>query len=125
MVEPIFDREGRTVGWRKRDVVYGMDGVARAFVFNRVLYSRAGAFLGRFEDDMYRDPAGRIVAFEREATGGPLLPVTEPPPVAPPPELRPPVPKFAPAPPPPMRSMRWSERSWDELLAGEALGIGG
>jgi hypothetical protein len=67
---------------------------ALGFVFNRVLFARDGAFLGRFEDDIYRDARGRIVAFEREATGGPLLPVPEPPPVAPLPELRPPVPAW-------------------------------
>jgi hypothetical protein len=119
-VEPIFDRAGRTVGWRKRDVVYGMDGRARAFVSARALYTLDGAFLGRFEDDLYRDRAGRIVAFEREATGGPLLPVPETPPVAPPPELRPPVPRFEPPPPAPMRSMAWSQSTWDEVLGQPA-----
>jgi hypothetical protein len=118
-VEPIFNREGRTVGWRKRDVVYRMDGTALGFVFNRVLFGRDGAFLGRFEDDIYRDARGRIVAFEREATGGPLLPVPEPPPVAPLPELRPPVPAWGQVPPPPaMRSMRWSDLAWDDLVSG-------
>jgi hypothetical protein len=119
-VEPIFDRGGETVGWRKRDVVYALNGTARGFVFNRSLFGLAGEFLGRFEDDIYRDPAGRIVAFEREATGGPLLPVPQPPPVAPPPQLRPPVPSFAAAPPAPMRSMKWSDQAWDELFASRA-----
>jgi len=115
-LEPIFDGNGSTVGWRKRDVIYGLDGKARALVFSRCLYALDGRFLGRFEDDLYRDRDGRLLAFEREATGGPLRPAALPPPVAPPPELRPPLPEFQPAPAPGMRSMRWSSFSWDEVL---------
>jgi hypothetical protein len=117
-VDPVFDRDGRAVGWRRKDVVFSLDGAAIGFVFNRCLYSLQGAFAGRFEDGIYRDPAGRIVAFERGATGGPILPVPQAVPVAPPHELRPRVPAIEAPPPAPMRSMQWSALDFGELIAG-------
>jgi hypothetical protein len=119
VMEPIFGSDGVAIGWRRRDVVFDIDGKAVGFVFNRALYTRGGRYVGRFEDDLYRDAKGRVVAFEREATGGPLLPVITPPPVQPPPELRPPVPQFEAAPRPGMRSMTWSEHDLIGLLEVE------
>ena len=117
-MDPIFDRDGRTVGWRKRDVLYGLDGRARAFVANRAFFGLDGALLGRFEDGVYRDSRNRPLAFERGGTGAGVLPPALPSPVAPPPELRPPVPVFAAVPPAGIRVMTWSDRSWDEVLGG-------
>ena len=108
-MEPVFDRIGITVAWRKRDTLHTLDGRAIGFIANRALFRVDGAFAGRFEDGLYRDPRNRIVAFERDATGGPLLPVPRPLPVAPRAELRPPEPDFSPVPPLGMRSMAWSD----------------
>jgi len=31
-MEPIYDQNGRTVGWLKEDVIYDIDGTSRAFI---------------------------------------------------------------------------------------------
>jgi hypothetical protein len=115
-MEAIMDRDGRTVAWRRRDVVYDLSGRALAFVFDRNLFWRDGSHIGRVEDGLYRDPDGHVLAFEHGATGGPLLPAPQRAPVAPRPELRPPVPRFAPAPPAPMRRVSWSPQTWEALV---------
>ena len=125
-MDPIFDRDGNTAAWRRKDVVFSLDGTAIAFVFNRALFALDGAFAGRFEDGVYRDPRGRIAGFERDATGVLVLPTTAPVPVAPPHQLRPPVPVFAPIPsPPPMRSLHWSEFTLAALIASAAASDAG
>lgn len=108
-MEPVFDRLGLAVAWRKRDTLHALDGRALGFIANRALFKLDGAFAGRFEDGLYRDLRNRIVAFESNATGGPLLPLPQPSPPAPMAELRPPQPVFAAVPPPGMRSMAWSD----------------
>jgi hypothetical protein len=123
-MEPIFDRTGATVAWRRRDAIYDLQGKGIGFVHQRALFTRDGRYVGRFEDDLYRDTRGRVIAFEREATGGPLLPVPGPLPVAPQAEVRPPQPQFEPAPRPAMRSMAWSDLQWDDLFAPAATRAG-
>lgn len=121
-MEPIFDRDGATVAWRRRDAIYDLHGRGIGFVQQRALFTRDGRYIGRFEDDLYRDREGRVVAFEREATGGPLLPVPGPLPAAPPAEVRPPQPPFEPAPRPAMRKMAWSDLRWHDLFATVTAG---
>lgn len=116
---PIFDRAGQAVAWRLRDVLYNQSGAAVGFARQHAIYSRDGRYLGRYESGIYRDPAGALIAFEREANGGPLLPVTQPPPIPPRPELRPSEPSFQTAPPAPMRSMSWSAGTWASLFPAE------
>jgi hypothetical protein len=121
-VEAIFDRAGRTVAWRLRDVVFDLEGQAVALVHNRALFSREGRFLAHFQDGWVRDERGSTVACEAGATGGPLPPVPLPLPVAPPPEVRPPQPTFDPAPPLRVRAIHWSERRWADIIgAGEGV----
>jgi len=121
-VEAMFDRAGRTVAWRLRDVVYDLDGRAVGLVHNRAIFSPKGRFLAHFQDGWVRDERGAALAFEEGATGGPLPPVPLPIPAAPPPALRPAQPQFEQAPPLRFRPIRWSERSWDEVV-GEAEAV--
>ena len=115
-VEPLFDRAGETVAWRYRDVLYALDGRAAGFVRNTAFFALNGRYLGACEDGLYRDPGGAVIAFEREATGGPLLPLPLPAPIAPVPELRPMEPSFEPAPRNLMRRVSWSRQAWNELM---------
>lgn len=119
-MEPIFDRAGQAVAWRLRDVLYNGSGAAVGFVRQHAIYTTDGRCLGRYESGIYRDHHGALIAFEREANGGPLLPVTQPLPVPPRPELRPLEPPFQAPPPAPMRKMNWSSQSWDSLLVAAA-----
>ncbi len=122
-MEAIFDRAGRTVAWRLRDVVYDLEGRAIGLVHNRAIYSPEGKFLAHFQDGWVRDEKGAAVACEEGATGGPLPPVPQPLPAAPPHEVRPPQPQFEPTPPLRFRPMRWSDRSWDDII-GQAQPVG-
>jgi hypothetical protein len=121
-MDAIFDRTGQTVAWRKADVIHRLDGKAVAFVWERTLYALTGSYLGWLEDGVYRDARGRILAFERGATGGGILPLPEPEPIKPLPELRPQLPRFAPAPRRAMRSLNWSDVKLEAVLEGVPAG---
>jgi hypothetical protein len=115
-MDAIYDREGKTVAWRRRDVVYALDGRARGFIANRGLHTLKGDYLGRFEDGVFRDPRGRILGYEDGASGAGMLPLPLPKPVAPPPQLRPPEPAFAPGSQSPFRSNTWSDDTLERLI---------
>lgn len=117
-MEAIFDRDGRAVGWRRRDAVFDARGRARAFIRTRALFTYGGRYLGPVEDGCYRDVRGDVVAFEEGATGGPLPPAIERGAVSPQPELPPPTPAVPPAASLAMRPRRWSELAWEEFLTG-------
>lgn len=121
-MDAIFDRAGQTVAWRKADVIHRLDGRAWAFVWERAVYALSGQHLAWFADGVYRDGRGRILAFERDATGGGVLPNMLPEPVKPMPEIRPPQPSFAAAPRQPMRSLAWSDLELDAVLEGAPAG---
>lgn len=46
-MEPIFDRNGRTVGWLHGDVIYDLRARARAFVSNNSIVNYRAQHLGR------------------------------------------------------------------------------
>lgn len=121
-MEPIYDHSGAVVAWRKAEGIYALDGQACALLWNRGIHDLQGRYLGRFEDGWFRDRSGRVVAFIQGATGGPLPPSTQAPPVAPRhvlarlPEI------FETAPAAPFRSTRWSDGTWSDLLATSSEG---
>ena len=116
-MEPIFDRHGKTVAFRRRDYIYDLDGKAAALIRQRALFTFDGEYRGRAEDGFYRDSEARAVAFEAGATGGPLPPVPKRDAIAPQPQDIPHPPQIESVPPAPhFRPNTWSDRSWDELL---------
>ncbi|MDZ7727141.1 MAG: hypothetical protein U5Q44_02515 [Dehalococcoidia bacterium] len=118
-MEAIFDPRGETVAWRHRDAIFDGEGVPRALIRDRCVYTTDGRFVGRFQDGFYRDGRGQPVAFERDATGGPLPPSTKPRPVAPMLKELPYEPDLETPPPPPrFRSRDWSGISWEAFLNG-------
>lgn len=115
-MEPIFDRQGRTAAWRNRDVVHDLGGRPAAFIRDRAVFSLGGVCLGRFEDGLFRDAQGAVIAFLRDA-GSPMpLPVPEEAPVPPVPGHRPPEPRFGPVTARAWRALRWSDQPWDSFL---------
>ena len=97
-MEPIFNREGKTVGWLDGNAIIDRNGLHRAFIDNGAVYTYRSRYLGRFEKGFLRDRNGRVVSFVRGASGGPTTPTTEVPPIPPSPSI-PPVAAIPPAPP--------------------------
>ena len=85
-MEPIYDQNGRTVGWLKEDVIYDIDGTPRAFIREGAVFNYEGDYLGRLDRGFFRDRNGDAVAFMRGASGGPV-PEVAPVPPAPPLEI--------------------------------------
>ncbi len=117
--KPIYNSTGWPVGWLVGNVLYDLDGNARAFIKDEGLFSYEGAPLGGFSDGFLRDSAGDAVAFIESAHGGPALPETlqqgraipslkDPPPQ--------PKAEFGVSAPP--GSTRWSELAFNTLLLG-------
>lgn len=121
MVEPVFDRFGRVVAWRRRERLFDREGRAVAFVWDRAVFRYDGAWLGWLLEKYYWTKEGLAVACERGAGGGPQ-PSTSYEPLRPPVlEAGPPLPALGAAPPPPrLRTRRWADLSWDEFLDGRA-----
>jgi hypothetical protein len=70
-MEPIFDRDGRTLGWLHGDVIYVLR--ARAFVSNNSIVTYRARHLGRLHKGFFRDSYGDAVALMRGASGGQSL----------------------------------------------------
>jgi hypothetical protein len=117
-MEPIFDRNGRTVGWLHGDVIYDRSNRARAFVQGGAVYTYHGNYLGRLDRGFFRDRSGHAVASMAGAQGGPLTPPTERPPSPPVPSRAPLQPRPSLAPLAPMPSLSWSGVPWEVYLGG-------
>lgn len=92
LMEPIYDRQGRVVGWlddekRVRDLRGKVIGVTR----DDAVHGRRGQHVGYFNDGHFRDHRGKVVAWMRGATGGPTKPTPMTPPIRPIPQI-PPIP---------------------------------
>ncbi len=121
MMEAIYDRHGKPVGWFEQDIVYSVAGCPRAFMRGGAVYSFGSTYLGWFDRGYFRDGTGAAVAWIRGAQGGPAAPA----PTAPPdrpflqfallPSL-PPLPPLRPVP-----SQAWSAVAWDDYLGPDAL----
>lgn len=118
---PIFDAKGSTIGWMKDDLLFALNGAAAAFLKGENIINFAGLHCGFLINDFFRDHKGNIVAFLREAQGGPRLPVTKIPPPAPIPGFVPLRPVAPIAPLRPMLGLNWSDLSWDNFLAARVL----
>lgn len=119
-MEPIFDRNGKTVGWLREDVVYSLSGVNLAFLFRGAVFDFQGHHLGSFSHKFFRDEQGKAVAFVRGAIGVQVPQTASSPPV-------PAVPSTLPSPPrmgavkipdiPPVQSLSWSNRVWEQFVS--------
>ena len=118
-MEPIFDRNGKTVGWLQEDVVYDLNGVHLAFIFRGAVFDYGGHHLGSFSHKFFRDEKGRAVAFVKGASG-----VTVPHTASSPPT--PSVSASLPQPPqmssrkipeiPPVQTLSWSGTAWERFV---------
>ena len=119
--KPMYNSTGWPVGWLVGDVLYDLDGKARAFVKGEALFSYESEHLGGFSEGFLRDSAGDPVAFIDSAQGGPDLPETLEPVRALPALQEPPPQPEAEAEagvPASQGSTRWSELAFNSLLVG-------
>jgi len=118
-MEPIFDRNGRTVGWIHEDVVYSLDGANLAFVFRGALFGFDGRHLGSFHHKFFLDEDGKAVAFVRGATSPIVPPLPSAIPVPPKAVTAPTPAKMTTGPVPsmpPVHSLTWSNKPWTVFL---------
>jgi hypothetical protein len=115
-MEPIYNKDGLTVGWLNDDVVYNMAATPCAFIKNGNLFDYEGIYIGILDRGFFRDNNGYAVAFMRDASGGPLPPIPEISPVPPIPAVppMPPIPQIPPIPSIP--SFNWSNISWEKYI---------
>jgi hypothetical protein len=69
LAEPIWNRQGRVVGWLDGDNIRDREGGAKAFIYGEnVIAYRNGGHRGWFVSGVFRDRRGRVVAFISSAT---------------------------------------------------------
>ena len=63
-MEPIFNFFAQTVGWLEGEIAFGSDGRPVAFIHGEAVFvAKNGHYLGQFDDGVFRDRLGCIVAF--------------------------------------------------------------
>ena len=116
-MNPIYDRAGHVVAWRKDEHIYDLDGRHAAVTSKINVYGHNGQHLGLLLEGFFRDRRGDAVAFLPGAFGGPILPDLAAPPEPPTPSM-PPVPAPPSIPPiPAIPSLDWGV-SWEEFING-------
>jgi hypothetical protein len=114
-LNPIYDREGQVVGWKKDQNIYHLDGSHAAVKDNINVYGHNGQHLGILLEGFFRDHRGDAVAFLSGAIGGPILPTPSIPPDPPIPS-KPSIPTNPSIPPiPAIPSLDWGI-SWQEFI---------
>jgi hypothetical protein len=117
-VEPIYNKRGRVVAWHNDTDIYNLNGTHAAVVNGEDVYGHRGQHLGVFEDGLFRDHSGGVVAFKSGATGGsPILPIASIPPIPPIPSI-PPIPAIPRIPPiPAIPKLGWG-LEWPVFISG-------
>jgi len=62
-MEPIFNSQGRTVGWIEDNVIYDRNNRYRAFIEDGNIFNYQGKHLGVLDTGFFRDKRGHCVAF--------------------------------------------------------------
>ena len=114
-MDPIYDRNGRTVGWLYNGAVLDLLSRPRAFVQGTEVFSAVGRYLGTFHDGFFRDARGGAVSWIEGAQHGPTTLVHQVPPVPPVPPVLPVSPVLPIPPVPATPSSTWG-LSWAEFL---------
>ena len=105
-MEPIYDRSGKVVAWLNEGRILDQSNKYSGFLHNDALYSMNGHYLGQFRSGFFRDRSGGAVAFIKGASGGPVIPATQIPPINP-------IPPVAPV--APIGLIGWG-LDWDDLF---------
>lgn len=113
---PIFDRNGKTVGWINNRYILNSANKYQAILNNNKVYAISGNYLGEFKNGYFWDKQGRAVAFIKGAKEGPIPPIPQIPPIPPVPPV-PPIPSIPRIPPiPSIHTFDWSNLSFENFL---------
>jgi hypothetical protein len=129
-MKPIYNRHGQLVAWLNRTYLHDLSGAQLwLFIGDGAVFTYKGRHVGGFTNGYFRDKDGHAIAFTKDASIGPPLPVVMYPPIPPNPVF-PKFPALALVPPlPPIDRFTWSKISWEEFIPvegrqmQEALGI--
>lgn len=89
-MEPIYGHRGDVVAWLEDDeVIRNLRGAVIGWLYETAVHGRRGQHAGYFDDGLFRDNHGAVVAWVDGATGGPTKPVKRVRPVQPVREVRP------------------------------------
>ncbi len=111
-MEPIYDRQGRVIGWIHDGRILDGQNRYRGFLSGDSLHAMNGRYLGRYRRGFFRDRSGAAVAFTAGSTGGPLTPITQIPPIPPIGPINP-IPPISPI--APIESLNWGD-DWEVFL---------
>jgi hypothetical protein len=117
-MDAIYGPRGNVVAWFNVDHFVALGGATVGWLYDDAVHSLRGNHVGYFTDGLFRDHAGRVVAFVDGATGGPVRPVRHVRPVQPVRHVRPVRPVRG------VRQVRgvwsasWSSHSFDDYLGG-------
>jgi hypothetical protein len=114
-MRPVFDHNGVAVAFKQDNDVFALDGTHLATIDSEWLVNHAGKQVAYFGSGWIRDLAGDCVAFMEGASGGPVTPQTQMPPIAPAPGITPMAAVTGMAPLPPLPSVKWSTVGWAGL----------
>ncbi|WP_375334751.1 4-fold beta flower protein [Curtobacterium sp. MCBD17_013] len=79
----IYGPNGAVVAWLETDSIRSPRGAVIGRLSDDAVYNLRGGHVGYFNNRMFRDNSGHIVAFMEGATGGPVKPVRQVRPVQP------------------------------------------
>ncbi|WP_299039803.1 4-fold beta flower protein [uncultured Pseudokineococcus sp.] len=89
-MDPIYGPNGHVAAWLERpDCVRSLDGAVIGWLHGDAVHGLGGQHVGYFNDGLFRDQRGDVVAWVTGARGGPVKPVKQAAPIRPIRQVRP------------------------------------
>ena len=89
-MKPIYGPQGEVVAWNEdNDAIRDLQGRVIGWLYDDAVHGVRGHHVGYFNDGLFRDNRGAVVAWIAGATGGPTKPVRHVRPVQPVRHVRP------------------------------------
>lgn len=74
-MEPIYGPDGAVVAWNENnEIVRDLQGRVIGWLFDDAVHGTRGHHVGYFDDGLFRDKRGAVVAWMSGASGGPVKP---------------------------------------------------
>jgi len=107
-MKPIFSNKGVTIGWKKENIIYDINGNPRAFINKDSIFNYNGNYIGRLQNGYIREKFGNAAGFLEHAENGPIKPIIKISNVPPIPKITPIQPIISIPPIPSIPSYNWS-----------------
>lgn len=119
-MEPIYGPRGNVVAWHDEpDAIRDTHGRVAGWLYDDAVYGLRGQHVGYFNDGLFRDHRGAVVAWKAGASGGPAKPARAARPAQPAREARPARAARSARRARAARSVSWSQLSVESFLAGD------